>query len=195
MVSSAGCSRGDSRYTQEVRTPTLYCTCVMSLILYLLKSWDWGKRDGSVITSTQCSRGGPMFSSHNPHDGSWPSVSQCWGTQWPPLTSVGTRSAHNTYPYMSAERSYTEEEIFKIEINVIQYRVKHFKPHNSLLFNTSQCWAATVFIEFQDVCTTGKEIWYPLSSHFPLSSSSSPTSLFSALLIYQFWVHHMNRIM
>lgn len=59
---------------------------------------------------------------------------------------------------MSAERSYTEEEIFKIEMNVTQYRVKHFKPHNSLLFNTSQCWAATVFIEFQDVCTTGKEI-------------------------------------
>lgn len=120
---------------------------------------------------------------------------QCWGTQWPPLTSAGTRPAHNAYPYMSAERSYTEEEIFKIEMNVTQYRVKHFKPHNSLLFNTSQCWAATVFIEFQDVCTTGKEIWYPLSSHFPLSSSSSPTSLFSALLIYQFWVHHMNRIM
>ena len=34
----------------------------------------WGRRDGSVVKSTDCSSGGPECNSQQPHGGSQPSV-------------------------------------------------------------------------------------------------------------------------
>lgn len=109
MVSSACCSRGDSRHMQEVRSPTLYCICVMCLILYLFKSWDWGERDGSVIRSTQCSHGGPMFSFHHPHDGSLPSVTPMLGDL---LWLLQVLDLHTTHIHICRQNAHTQKRKF-----------------------------------------------------------------------------------
>jgi hypothetical protein len=42
--------------------------------MVLLKKYQRGWSDGSVVKSTDCSPRGPEFNSQQPHDGSQPSV-------------------------------------------------------------------------------------------------------------------------